>query len=57
MDLKYAPVSLGSISTDPINVLLLTIVAVVAVVLFFGARREIATLAIAAGVIGAIMVT
>ncbi|MEM9139065.1 MAG: hypothetical protein AAGB15_04485 [Pseudomonadota bacterium] len=55
MDGKFAPVAVGSFATDPINLLLAAIVVIVAVVLLFGARREVATMAIAVGVIGALM--
>ena len=55
MELKQVPFTIGGFSTDPNNLLLLGIAAIVAVLLMYGVRREFATFAIAAGVIGAIL--
>jgi len=57
MDIKHVPVSFGSFSTDPANLIPVAIAVIVGVVILMGARRELATFAVAAGVIGAILAT
>ena len=57
MDIKHVPVSIGSFSADPVNLIPVAIAIIVAVVILMGARRELATFALAAGVIGAILAT
>lgn len=55
MDLKHVPFQIGTFSTDPANLIPVALIAVVAIVFLFGIRREVATFAIFAGVIGAIL--
>lgn len=55
MKFEHVPVSFGSFSMDPVNLIPITIAVVVGGLLLFGARREFATFAIAAGVIGALL--
>lgn len=57
MDLKHAPFSIGSFSADPSSLIPIAIVVIVGAIVLFGARREVATFAVAAGVIGAILAT
>lgn len=57
MDIKHVPVSVGSFSADPATLVLIAIAVIVGVVILLGARREVATFAVAAGVIGAILAT
>ena len=57
MDIKHVPVSLGSFSLDPATLVPIAIAVIVAAILMMGARREVATFAVAAGVIGAILAT
>ncbi|MEM7059783.1 MAG: hypothetical protein AAF557_19530 [Pseudomonadota bacterium] len=57
MDIKHVPISLGSFSADPVNLIPVAIAVIVGGVILMGARREIATFALAAGVIGAILAT
>lgn len=55
MDIKHVPVSLGSFSTDPIYLVPVAIAIIVGIVVLMGARRELATFALAAGLIGAFL--
>lgn len=57
MDIKHVPVSIGSFTLDPAALVPIAIAVIVGVVLLMGARREVATFAVAAGVIGALLAT
>ena len=57
MDIKHVPMSFGSFSVDAAVLAPLAIAVIVGVILLMGARREVATFAVAAGVIGAILAT
>ena len=56
-DLKHAPLTLGSVKIDPAYTLPVAVVVIVAALLLIGARREFATFAICAGVVGAFLTT
>ncbi|MEM7189842.1 MAG: hypothetical protein AAF439_09540 [Pseudomonadota bacterium] len=55
MKFENAPFSVGAFSVDPATVLPYAIVAIVLAILLMGLKREYATFAIFAGVIGAIL--
>ena len=55
MNLEHAPFSLGGFQIGSEAILPVMIIAIVAAILLFGVRRELATFAIAAGVIGALL--
>ena len=55
MDIKHVPVSFGSFTVDAALLAPIAIAVIVGVILLMGARREVATFAVAAGVIGAIL--
>lgn len=52
---EQVPLTIGGFQFTPESMLPITVVGVVVVMLIFGVRREIAAFAIAAGVIGAMM--
>lgn len=56
MNSEYVPLTVGGFQVSPENVIPFAIAVVVGVILMFGVRREFATFAIAAGVIGALLV-
>ena len=57
MDIKHVPMSIGSFTFDAALLAPVAIAVIVGVILLMGARREVATFAVAAGVIGAILAT
>ena len=54
---EHAPFAIGGFQISPEALLPLALLAIVAVILLIGVRREFATFAIAAGVIGALMMS
>ncbi len=56
MNAQHVPFSIGGLQVSPETLLPISIAIIVGVILMFGVRREFATFAIAAGVIGALLV-
>ena len=56
MNSEHVPLTVGGFQISPENLMPFAIAVVVGVILMFGVRREFATFAIAAGVIGALLV-
>jgi len=55
MERLHAPLKIGGVTTDPTTLFLVALTVVVVGMLVAGVRREIATVAIAMGVIGAML--
>ena len=57
MNSEHVPLAIGGFQVSPETLLPLALAVIVGVVLMFGVRREFATFAIAAGVIGALLMS
>lgn len=57
MQLKHVPVEIAGVPTDQTTLVVLGLTLIVGVLFVFTARREVATVAVAAGVLGAILMT
>ena len=55
MNSEHVPLTFGSIQMSPEMLLPVGVAVIAGVILMFGVRREFATFAIAAGVIGALL--
>jgi hypothetical protein len=55
MKIEYVPISIGTMSVDPVHLIPVAIAAVVVTFVLLGVKREFATFAIVAGMLSAFL--